>query len=89
MKYHIRKVKTASGGIAVQVIKYQNRRCIVVKHIGSAHNKDELTILWDIATQWITEKTKQIPLFQQSERFISLEQCEYLGFQYTFLYEIL
>ena len=57
--------------------------------MGSALNKEEIIILCDNAAKWIAEQTKQIPLFPQEERFISLEQCEYLGFQYTFLYETL
>lgn len=90
MSYHIRKVKTGSKAIAVQVIKYENRKRVVVKHIGSAHNKDDVITLCNNAANWISEQTKQIPLFdQQEERFIPLEQCEYLGFQYTFLYETL
>ncbi|MBU1299217.1 MAG: IS1634 family transposase [Bacteroidetes bacterium] len=90
MKYHIRKVKTGSGNIAVQVIKYENRKRVVVKHVGSAHNKEEINILWNNAVDCISEQTKQISLFpRQEEHFISLEQCEYLGFQYTFLYETL
>jgi transposase len=89
MEYHIRKVKTGSGNIAVQVIKYENRKREIVKHVGSARNKDEVVILWGNAANWIAEQTKQIPLFPQGERFISLEQLEYLGFQYTFLYETL
>lgn len=89
MSYHVRKVKTGSKAIAVQVIKYVNRKRIVVKHFGSAHNKEQVSILWDNATRWITEQTEQIPLFEQDEQFISLEQFEYLGFQYTFLYDTL
>lgn len=73
----------------MQVIKYENRKLTVVKHIGSVHNKDDVAILWDNAAKWIAEQTKQMPLFPQEERFISLEQFEYLGFQYTFLYETL
>ncbi len=89
MKYHIRKIKTASNAIAVQVIKYQNRKRVVVKHIGSAHNKDQLLILLDNAKNWIEEQTKQISLFPEKEQFIQLDKCEYLGFQYRFLYETL
>ncbi|MDP3148573.1 MAG: IS1634 family transposase [Ignavibacteria bacterium] len=90
MKYHIRKVKTGSGNIAVQVIKYKNRKRVVVKHIGSAQTKEEITILRNNAADWIAEQTEQISLFAtQEEHFISLEQYEYLGFQYTFLYETL
>jgi len=89
MSYHVWKVKTSSKAIAVQVIKYEDRRRVVVKHIGSAHNEDEVTILCNNAANWISEQTKQIPIFGQEERFIPIEQCEYLGFQYTFLYESL
>lgn len=90
MSYHVRKVKTNSKAIAIQVIKYENRKRVVVKHIGSAHNKDEVITLCNNAATWITEQTKQIPLFHhQEESFIPLEQFEYLGFQYTFLYETL
>jgi len=89
MSYHIRKVKTGSKAIAVQVVKYENRKRVVVKHIGSAHNEDEIIILFDNAANWIAERTKQIPMFIQEERFIPIEQLEYLGFQYTFLYETL
>ena len=90
MGYHIRKVKTASRAIAVQVVKYENRKRVIVKHIGSARNKDEVNTLYNNAANWISKQTKQIPLFQQQEEhFIPIEQCEYLGFQYTFLYETL
>ena len=89
MKYHVRKIETASKGIAVQVIKYEKRKRVVVKHIGSAHNKDELLMLLDNAKNWIEEQTKQISMFPQKEQFIPFDQCEYLGFQYTFLYETL
>ena len=90
MKYHIRKVITSSKATAVQVIKYEKRKRVVVKHIGSAHNKDEVMTLCHNAANWISEQTKQIPLFNlQEKRFIPLEQYEYLGFQYTFLYETL
>ncbi len=89
MKYHIRKVRTGSNNIAVQVIEYVNRKRVVAEHIGSAHNDDELKLLLDNASKWIAEKTKQISLFPEREPFISLDQLEYLGFQYTFLYDTL
>ncbi|MBA4405646.1 hypothetical protein C0389_00045 [bacterium] len=47
--------------------------------------KDEVITLCNNAANWISEQTKQIPLsHQQEERFIPLEQCEYLGFQSHF-----
>ncbi|MCC6690735.1 MAG: hypothetical protein IT235_04310 [Bacteroidia bacterium] len=42
----IREVKTNSGGIAVQVICYQNRKRIVVEHIGTAHKDEDLEQLY-------------------------------------------
>jgi len=40
----IRKVRTGSGAIAVQVVKYVKRKCVIVRHIGSANTDDELTV---------------------------------------------
>ncbi len=36
---HIRVVKTNSGASAVQVIRYEKRKRIILKHIGSALQK--------------------------------------------------
>jgi len=44
MKYHTRKIKAGSGNIAVHVIKYENRKRVVVKHIGSVQTKEEINI---------------------------------------------
>ena len=41
--YSVRKIKTKSGSVAVQVVRYVGHRSIVAKHIGSA--KDQLNIL--------------------------------------------
>jgi len=60
MKYHIRNITTGSGNIAVQVITYENRIRVVVKHIGSAQTKEELTLLRNNAADWIAEQTEQL-----------------------------
>ena len=41
----IRKVRTGSGATAVQVVRYENRKCKIVRHIGSVNTDDELTAL--------------------------------------------
>lgn len=41
----IRKVRTASHATAVQIVKYVKRKCTIVRHVGSAHTDDELTVL--------------------------------------------
>ncbi|MBU1446057.1 IS1634 family transposase [Patescibacteria group bacterium] len=88
MVFHIRKVKTASKSTAVQIVKYENRRRVVVKHIGSADNKEEIDLLINCASEWIAEQTKQFDLFPKKEKSLPLEQIQYLGYQYTFLYEV-
>jgi hypothetical protein len=34
----IRKTRTCSGATAVQVVRYVNRRAVVLKHMGSAND---------------------------------------------------
>jgi transposase len=89
--FYIRTVKTASNATAVQVISYQNRKRIVEKHIGSAHNAEEVLSLKQTAQKWIDQRTKQISLFP-SERKVKLtlvpkEKLRNLGFRYAFAYE--
>lgn len=45
MSRYIRKVKTASGATAVQVVSKHGRRVTDIKHVGSAHTSTELEIL--------------------------------------------
>jgi transposase len=59
----IRKVRTGSGAIAVQVIKYVKRKCVVVRHIGSAKTDDELAILWQEAERIREQLCSQPSLF--------------------------
>lgn len=92
--YYVRKTKTSSKAIAVQVVKYVNRKLIVAVHIGSAHNPTELQNLWRIAEDWIEQTTKQASLLPLSPWLIGqsltiLEKCEFLGVRFTFLYDTL
>lgn len=90
--YHIRTTKTSSKAIAVQVIRYEDRKMIVAAHIGSAHNEKELNALKKSASAWIKKTSKQISLFPASQlnvNFVQLDKCRYLGVRYEFIYEIL
>jgi transposase len=89
--YHIRTTKTSSGATAVQILRYENRKKIIVIHIGSAHNTNELNTLKQTAAAWIEKTTKQPTLFGSALRshVVSLDKCEYLGFRYGLLYETL
>jgi len=39
---HIRTTKTSSKATAVQVVEYIRRKMIILIHIGSAHNEEEI-----------------------------------------------
>ena len=47
----IRKVPTASGAQAVQIVHKRGRRVVGIEHIGSAHDDATLAVLMEIARQ--------------------------------------
>jgi len=47
----LRKVKTASGATAVQIVEKRNGRRVIVEHVGSAHDETELEVLVSAAQQ--------------------------------------
>lgn len=63
----VRKTKTASGALAVQVVQYQRGKCIVVKHIGSAKTEEEYKVLRHEAEMLRDQLTKQQSLFALKE----------------------
>ena len=89
--FHIRTTKTGSGGTAVQIIRYQNRKMIIIKHLGSTHDKKDLKALKETATLWIEKTTKQQSLFSNESvsPTLQLKQCQYVGFRYGLIYESL
>lgn len=81
----IRKTKTASGAIAVQVVRYENRKLVVMKHVGSGHAPEEVAALVDSARVWMEQETKQTSLFpRKQKRTLPLATTEYLGVTHTF-----
>ena len=91
--FHIRKVKTSSGATAIQVVRYENRKLVMAKHIGSAHSKEEVAILLRNADHWIEVEGGQGLLLDAEPRvtrkLINLDTAEYRGVTYKFAYEIL
>lgn len=51
MASFIRKVPTASGARAVQIVHKQGRAVVGIEHIGSAHDEAQLAVLMEIAHQ--------------------------------------
>jgi len=90
--YHIRTTQTASGATAVQIVRYDQRRKIIVLHLGSAHDQAELKRLKYLAADWIAKATQQLSFFpspKSARHIVSLDQCQYLGYRYGLLYETL
>lgn len=87
----IRVVTTGSGASAVQIVRYVNRRRVVVKHIGSGRLQDEIQALLISAEEWIENYTHQLSVFPEKseDAVLRLEDCQYLGFYYGFVYEVL
>lgn len=89
---HVRVVKTKVGSRSVQVIRYENSKRVIVKHIGTGSVDEEINALSEIARSYIEELSQQRSLFsdvQLVSSVVMLNQCQYLGFYYTFLYDVL
>jgi hypothetical protein len=52
---YVRKVRTASGAVAVQVARKDHGRVVILAHLGSAHTDAELGILLDTAQQMVLD----------------------------------
>jgi hypothetical protein len=50
---YVRKVRTASGAVAVQVARKDSGRVVIIEHVGSAHTDAELGILLERARRLV------------------------------------
>lgn len=81
----IRKTKTASGAVAVQVVRYHNRQVVVLKHIGSGHTTEEIAALVESARVVQERITGQPSLFaKQAQRTLPLAKLRYVGVTHRF-----
>jgi transposase len=86
----IRKTKTASDATAVQVVQYENRKVVVLKHVGSGRTDEEIVSLVGAAEEWISQKASQLQLFPtKPDRIVNLQTTRFLGVHYTFAYSII
>lgn len=58
----MRKVPTASGAQAVQIIWSKKRGHVEMEHVGSAHSEAELELLWQIGRQRIHASQDELDL---------------------------
>ncbi|MEJ6555648.1 IS1634 family transposase [Microbacterium esteraromaticum] len=59
MSVFVRKVPTASGATAVQIVTKAGREVVGVEHLGSAHTDVDLAILTRIGRERIRERARQ------------------------------
>lgn len=89
--YKIRQIKYSTNSLSIQVYKIENRKRVIVRHIGTAHNEQEKIGLLSIANDFIEKITKQFFLFDKknSTNILYVNQTEFIGVHYTFLYELI
>jgi len=87
----IRVVKTGSGAKAIQAVRYQNNKRIVIKHFGSCHTEGEIKELLLIADEWIKAYTGQLSIYPDNDpnTLLHTNHCTFLGVYYTFFYDLI
>ena len=85
----IRVVITASKARAVQVVRYQNNKRLVLHHVGSAHSDSEFEVLMLSAQEWIKDYSKQLSIFpdENPNKLLHLNHCTFIGIQYHYFYQ--
>ena len=85
----IRVVTTASKARAVQIVRYQNNKRTIVRHIGSAHTDAEVQELILSAEEWIKDYPKQLSVFpdESPNRLLLLNHCTFIGVLYSYFYQ--
>lgn len=87
----IRVVKTGSKASAVQVVRYQNNKRIILQHIGSAHTDEALNELILIAEEWMKDFSNQLSIFPEEHpnNLLHLNHCSFVGVKYHFFYNLI
>lgn len=60
MSPFIRRVKTASGATAVQIMEKDGQRNKLVEHVGSAHSAQQLEALMEVARRKLAGPDQQM-----------------------------
>ena len=85
----IRIVKTASKANAVQVVRYQNNKRIVLQHIGSAQTAEALSDLMKLAEEWIKDFSRQLSIFpdENPNKLLHLNHSTFIGIKYHYFHK--
>lgn len=58
----MRRVRTASGATAVQIVHKRGRRVLGIEHVGSAHDEGQLALLLEAARVRLNDQQLELPL---------------------------
>ena len=88
--YKIRQIKYSDKSVSIQVYKIENRKRVIVRHIGTACTDPEKADLLILANDFIQKISKQLHLFneQQSNTVFHIDKIEFKGVYYSFFYEL-
>lgn len=92
----IREITTASDKKAIQVVRRENHKTFIVKHIGSVGNEEEKKKLIELANSFIISYLQLTPLFpeifgleQKKYHLVAVENLIFTKTYHTFAYEFL
>lgn len=94
--FKVRTTKTGSGHTAVQVVSRRHQKTDIVKHIGTAHDREELNHLIQLANQYLSAGPPNVqPLFpelfmeKQANHHVVVENLSFTKTYHMFAYEFL
>lgn len=89
--YKIRQIKYSEGSISIQVYRIENRKRVIVRHIGTAKDEQQKADLIILANDFIKKISKQLVLFEhiQSGNILHLDKTIFAGVYYSFFYELI
>lgn len=88
----IRKVRTASGAIAVQLMRHAQGKRTIVRHIGSAHSDEELTVLYqeaEIVREQLSLQPSLFSIGEKSSKLLHEDHLQLASITHRFAYTAL
>lgn len=87
----LRVIKTGSNAKAIQAVRYENNKRIIVRHFGSSHTDSEFDNLLVIANEWVKDYSNQLSFFEDENpnTFLHINHCAFLGVYFTFFHEVI
>lgn len=75
----------------MQVYKIENRKRVIIRHIGTARTSTELADLLTLANDFIKTITRQLFLFNEvhADNIINIRQTDFIGVYYSFFHELI